>query len=145
MDGVFIICHLHGYVDWTLHVIHFFIKAHMYYELRKNQYTYKQRYRVQLSNPTSPKGPKKKEIRYRSLNPLQDETCNIPRLRGEECSIADALKVAAIEYRHTSLWKIEAIAEKPISRGHASSTLDLRPELAAAADRRHGTLLVIVD
>jgi len=74
---------------------------------------------------------------------LQDETCNIPRLRGEECSIADALKAAAIDTHPCE--RDEAIAEKPISRGHAPSTLDLKPELAAAADRRHGALLVIVD
>jgi len=86
---------------------------------------------------------------------LQDETCNIPRLRGslisaaaaqfqiEECFIADGFMVAAIDTHPCE--RDEAIAEKPISQGHAPSTLDLRPELAAAADRRHGTLLVIVD
>jgi len=49
---------------------------------------------------------------------------------------ANALKEAAEDTRPCE--RNKAIAEKPISRGHTPSTLDLGPELAAATDGRDG-------
>jgi len=49
---------------------------------------------------------------------------------------ANALKEAAEDTRPCE--RDKAIAEKPISRGHTPSTLDLGPELAAGTDGRDG-------